>query len=145
VFSIVFLLIFNFQNVAQAEDATFGVHLRLLKPIVTTVIQPLSFPDTNSGSNANVVVSSTSDGAAKVDVAGGANRTILSTVIEDRIEMASSSSSSSVAVDSFSVKGPASFDSDGNAKLSVGATAHILASNEDANYSGSATLRVIYQ
>ena len=143
--SVIFLLLFNFMNVAQSEDAAFSVRIRLLKPIVTTVVQPLSFPDTMAGSSSSVVVSSTADSAAQVDVQGGANRTIHSYVVENSIAMTSPSSSSNVRVDGFSVKSPTAFDSTGKAKLSVGATAHILASNEDANYAGNATLRVIYQ
>lgn len=143
--SIICAVLLSFLNVAVSEDAGFDVRLRLLKPIVTTTIQSLSFPDTVVGNDTAVVVSSTSDGAAKFDVGGGANRTIFSYVVENSITMTTSSSSSGVMVDGFSVDSPSSFDSAGKAKLNVGATAHVLASNEDADYSGSATLRVIYQ
>lgn len=144
-FSVILLLFLSNFNPVMSEDASFGARLRLFKPITTTVVQSLSFPDAMAGTASSVVVTASSDKAAIVDVSGGANRSIQSYVIENSINATDPNSGESITIDGFTIDGPSSFNANGKAQINIGATAHLLASNEDGEYKGSATLRVIYQ
>ena len=131
---------------AMATDQSYNLSLRLLKPITITKVQDLSFPDrTITGSAFNVVVATGNSGAAIFTAQGSKYRSITKSVVESTINMSAPGVVGTIAVDTFSFTGTTSFDGSGNATgLKVGATAHILASSQDGNYSGSATYRVVY-
>ena len=139
------LFVFNFLYTATASDQPFAVSLRLLKPVVISEVRSLAFPDTTTGTTSQIVVSSTGDTAAKFEVVGSANSNIVSTVVEHSIVMSAPSVSDPIVVDGFTVQAPLALNELGKASVGVGGTAHINNSNEDGDYSGSATLRVIYE
>ena len=132
---------------AMATDQTFNVSLKLFKPITITKVQDLLFPDTTlTGSAFTIVVLPADSGAANFTAQGGKNRNITKSVVESSINMAAAGVVGTIAVDTFVLSGPTAFDGSGNITgIKVGATAHVLAASEDGNYTGTATLRVVYQ
>lgn len=132
---------------AYATDQSFNVSMKLFKPISITKVQDLAFPDTTlTGSAFNVSVLPADSGAATFSATGGNSRSITRSVVESSINMSATGVTGNIAVDTFALSGPTAFDSSGNATgLKVGATAHVLATSLDGNYSGSATYRVVYQ
>ena len=132
---------------AMATDQSFNVSLKLFKPITITKVQDLLFPDaTLTGSAFNIVVLPADSGAANFTAQGGKSRNITKSVVESSINMSASGVTGTIAVDTFVLAGPTAFDASGNATgIKVGATAHVLAASEDGNYTGTATLRVVYQ
>ena len=131
---------------AMATDENFNILFSIKSPISITVLQELLFPDVSiGGSDVNVVVSTTSPSAASFISQGGKNRTITRSVVPPTIYLSAPGVAGDIKVDSFVVSGPSSFDSTGSASFKVGATANILASNDDANYAGFTTFRVVYQ
>ncbi|MEI6093212.1 MAG: DUF4402 domain-containing protein [bacterium] len=132
---------------ATATDQSFSTNLKLYKPITITKTQDLLFPDTTlTGTAFNIVVIPGGSGSANFNAQGGKNRTITKSVVESSINMSAPGATGTIAVDTFALSGPTAFDSLGNATgIKVGATAHILANTEDGNYSGTSTLRVVYQ
>ncbi|MFH1223990.1 MAG: DUF4402 domain-containing protein [Pseudomonadota bacterium] len=133
------------SNTAVAEDATFFIRLRLLKPIVTTEVHPLSFPDTVVGTDSDITVNASNNEAALIDVTGTANANITGGVVESSITMTAPGSDTPVRVDNFIVNTPSALNNSGKGNIGVGATAHMLASNDGGTYNGTATLRVVYQ
>ena len=135
------------SSATYATDQSFNVSLKLYKPITITKVQDLSFSDvTLTGANINQVLAPAASGAAVFNAQGGKNRNITSSVVENSINMSAPGVTGTIAVDSFLLSGPTAFDGSGNANnIRVGATAHILAASEDGNYTGTATLRVVYQ
>ena len=131
---------------AMATDQSFNVSLKLFKPITITKVQDLLIPQaTLTGSAFDIVVATSDSGAAAFNAQGGKSRTITRSVVESTIDLSASGVSGKIAVDNFVLAGPTAFDASGNANgLKVGATAHVLAASEDGDYSGSATMRVIY-
>lgn len=131
---------------ALASDKSFDVTMKLLKPIAITKVQDLLFPDTTlTGSAFTVVVATGDSGAASFTATGGKSRSIAKSIVETSIDMSASGVTGKIAVDTFTLAGPTAFDSSGNITgLKVGATAHVLADSEDGDYSGTATLRVVY-
>ena len=132
---------------AMATDKSFNVSLKLFKPITITKVQDLLFPDTTlTGSAINLIVLPADSGAANFTAQGGKSRNITKSVVESSINMAAAGVVGNIAVDTFVLSGPTAFDGSGNITgIKVGATAHILAASEDGNYTGTATLRVVYQ
>ena len=132
---------------AMATDQSFNTSLKLFKPITITKVQDLSFPDTTiTGSLINLVVLPADSSAASFTAQGGNSRSITKSIVESSINMSASGVVGNIAVDTFVLSGPTAFDGTGNITgLKVGATAHILAASLDGNYTGSATLRVVYQ
>ena len=135
------------SGTAMATDQSFSTSLKLFQPITITKAQDLLFPDTTLTSSAfNITVLPADSGAATFNAQGGKNRNITKSVVESSINMSASGVTGTIAVDTFVLSGPTAFDSTGNANgIKVGATAHILAASQDGNYSGTATLRVVYQ
>ena len=133
-------------SIAVAYEQDFNISIRLRSPISITVIQELLFPDVVlSGTDFNLIVQSTDVNAASFISSGGKNRTITTSIVPPTIYLTAPGILGSIKVDSFTVFGPSAFDSVGNASFKVGATASILASSEDADYSGFAIFRVVYQ
>lgn len=132
---------------AMATDQSFNTSLKLFKPITITKVQDLLFPDTTlTGSAFNIVVLPADSGAATFNAQGGKNRNLTKSIVESSINMSAPGVTGTIAVDTFVLSGPTAFDSAGDANgIKVGATAHVLAASEDGNYSGTATLRVVYQ
>lgn len=135
------------SGTAMATDQSFSVSLKLFQPITITKVQDLLFPDTTlTGSAFNLTVLPADSGAAAFNAQGGKNRNITKSVVESSINMSASGVTGNIAVDTFVLTGPTAFDGSGNANgIKVGATAHVLAASQDGNYSGTATLRVVYQ
>lgn len=132
---------------AMATDQSFNASLKLFKPITITKVQDLLFPETTlTGSAINLVVLPADSGAANFNAQGGKSRNITKSIVESSINMSAPGVTGNIAVDTFVLDGPTAFDASGDANgIKVGATAHILAGSEDGNYSGTATLRVVYQ
>ncbi len=139
------LLMLNFSNVVTATDAPFTVSLRLLKPIIINEVRSLAFPDTTTGTSRNYVVSSTDDNSARFDLTGSSGANIVTTVIENSINLSDSDSTTPILVDNFTVQAPLALNINGKGSVGVGGTAHISSESQDGNYSGLATLRVTYQ
>ena len=135
------------SGTVMATDQSFSVSLKLFQPITITKVQDLLFPDaTITGSAFTVVVLPADSGAASFTAQGGKNRNITKSVVESSVNMAASGVAGNIAVDTFVLSGPTAFDATGNATgIKVGATAHVLAGSLDGNYTGTATLRVVYQ
>ena len=132
---------------AMATDQSFSTSLKLFQPITITKVQDMSFVDTTlTGSAFTVVVLPADSGAATFNAQGGKSRNIARSVVESSISMSASGAVGNIAVDTFALTGPTAFDATGNATgIKVGATAHVLAASQDGNYTGTATLRVVYQ
>ena len=135
------------SGTAMATDQSFSVSLKLFQPITITKVQDLLFPDTTlTGSAFTVAVLPADSGAASFTAQGGKNRNITKSVVESSVNMSASGVVGNIAVDTFVLTGPTAFDATGNATgIKVGATAHVLAASQDGNYTGTATLRVVYQ
>ena len=132
---------------AMATDQSFNASLKLFKPITITKVQDLLFPDTTlTGSAFTIVVLPADSGAANFNAQGGKSRNVTRSIVESSINMSASGVAGTIAVDTFVLSGPTAFDASGNISgIKVGATAHVLAASEDGIYSGTATLRVVYQ
>ena len=144
---IVMMFALTLSASAMATDQSFNVSLKLFKPITITKVQDLLFPNTTlTGAAFSVVVLPADSGAANFNAQGGKSRNITRSVVESSINMSAPGSVGNIAVDTFVLSGPTAFDASGNANgIKVGATAHILAASEDGDYTGTATLRVVYQ
>ena len=142
-----FVLMMMVGATAMATDQSFNISLKLFKPITISKLQDLLIPDaTLTGSAFTIVVATGDTGAATFNAQGGKNRSITRSVVESSIDMSASGVTGVIAVDSFVLAGPVAFDASGDANgLKVGATAHVLAASEDGDYTGTATLRVVYQ
>jgi Domain of unknown function (DUF4402) len=132
---------------AMATDQSFNANLKLFKPITISKVQDLLFPDTTlTGSAFNIVVLPADSGAANFTSQGGKNRSITKSIVQSSINMSASGVVGTIAVGTFVLSGPTAFDASGNITgIKVGATANVLAASEDGNYTGTATLRVVYQ
>ena len=135
------------SQAAMATDQSFSASLKLFQPITIAKVQDLSFPDTTiTGAAINLTVLPADSGAASFTAQGGKNRNITKSVVESTINMSATGVVGNIAVDTFVLSGPTAFDATGNITgIKVGATAHILTSSLDGNYTGTATLRVVYQ
>jgi hypothetical protein len=142
-----FVVMMMVGSTAMATDQSFNISMKLFKPITISKVQDLLIPNTNlTGSAFTVVVATGDTGAASFTAVGGKNRSITRAVVESSINMSASGVTGNIAVDTFVLAGPVAFDASGNITgLKVGATAHVLAASEDGDYSGTATLRVLYQ
>jgi hypothetical protein len=140
------IMIAMLSATAMATDRSFNVTLKLYKPITIDKVQDLLFPDaTLTGSAFDIAVATSDTGAAAFNAQGGKNRSISSSIVESSISMSAPGVATSIAVDNFVVSAPTAFDNSGNANgIKVGATAHVLSNSEDGNYSGTATMRVVY-
>jgi len=130
-----------------ATDQSFNTSMRVFRPIVVNKGQDLTFPTQvlNNGDTTLVVKPSDTE-AAVFNTHGGENRTMIRSVLESNIMLTAPDSSDSIIVNGFTVAGPESFNSAGQANnIRVGATAKLLASVSDGDYYGVGTLRVIYQ
>ena len=145
IFIIISLLMI--AKTAMATDQSFSTSLKLYQPITITKVQDLSFPNTTlTGSAFNVTVLPADAGAASFTAQGGKSRNITKSVVESSINMTALGVTGNIAVDTFVLTGPTAFDGTGNATgIKIGATAHVLAASQDGNYTGTATLRVVYQ
>ncbi|MEI6093024.1 MAG: DUF4402 domain-containing protein [bacterium] len=143
----ILISLLTLSSVAMATDQSFNASLKLFKPITISKIQDLLFPDTTlTGSAFTIAVLPADSGAATFNAQGGKSRSITKSIVESSINMSASGVAGTIAVDTFVLSGPSAFDSSGNANaIKVGATAHVLAASEDGNYTGTATLRVVYQ
>jgi len=125
-------------------DQLFTISLRLLKPTTMTEVHALSFPDANTGIEQDLVVPASSPNAGALEVAGSKNIGINSSVVENGIMIASPDTDTKITVDGFTLSSPPVMDDQGKATVKIGGTAHILADAQDGDYSGTATLRVVY-
>ena len=143
----ILISLLTLSSVAMATDQSFNASLKLFKPITISKIQDLLFPDTTlTGSAFTIAVLPADSGAATFNAQGGKSRSITKSIVESSINMSASGVAGTIAVDTFVLSGPTAFDASGNANaIKVGATAHVLAASEDGNYTGTATLRVVYQ
>ncbi len=143
--TILLLLLIPFTG--NTTDQGFNTALQLLKPITISKVQDLLIPDTTlTGADFNVVVSTSDSGAVTFNARGSKNRNITRSVMEPSIELSAPGVAGKISVDTFIVAGPTIFDESGNANgVKIGATAHVLATSESGDYSGIATLRVVYQ
>jgi hypothetical protein len=143
---LVLISLLTLSTAAYATDQAFNATLKLFKPITITKVQDLSFPDTTiTGSAIDLTVAPAASTAASFTAAGGNSRTFTRSVVESSINMSAPSVVGNIAVDTFVLAGPVAFDATGNATgLKVGATAHILTTSLDGNYTGAATLRIVY-
>jgi hypothetical protein len=142
------LLLFLFViSPAWATDQPFIVTLKMFKPITVTKNRDLIFPaKILSGGDESIVVGTGETGAADFSIFGGNNRSVVRTVLESSLTLTAPGVTGTVTVDNFTVSGPLAFNGSGQAEgLRVGATAKILASNENGDYAGIATFRVVYQ
>ena len=135
------------SSTAMATDQGFSTALNLFKPIAITKVADLSFGNrTITGSAFAVTVATTDSGAANFTATGGNSRSITTSIVESSINMSASGVVGNIAVDTFLLAGPTAFDASGNATgIKVGATAHVLSTSLDGNYTGVATLRIVYQ
>ena len=132
-------------STAYATDQSFNVTMKLRAPIVLTEVTPLVFPDQTTGTAQDITVVTRDAGAASFTATGGRNRSIARSVVESSINMDAGIRGDNIAVDTFVLGGPTAFDGGGNITgLKVGAGAHILATNPDGDYTGTATLRIVY-
>ena len=143
---IIAIILFN-VSLLWAENQSFNISLKLLKPITITTVSNLIFPSKIlSGTDEAIVVAPGDLGAATFEAQGGKNRSIVRSIVESDIGLSAPGVPGQIVVDTFVVAGPTSFDPTGVASgLKVGATANILASSQDGDYLGMATFRVIYQ
>jgi len=143
----IMISLLTLSAVAMATDQSFSTSLKLFQPITISKVQDLLFPNTTlTGSAFTIAVLPADSGAASFNAQGGKNRNITKSVVESSINMSASGVVGNIAVDTFVLTGPTAFDSTGNiTAIKVGATAHVLAASLDGNYSGTATLRVVYQ
>ncbi len=128
----------------SSTDQPFTVGMRLLKPIIATQVRGLDFPDAEAGIGHNLVVNPTSENAAVFELTGSRNAVISSTVLESSITLSSPSSGTSITIDGFKVTAPSAINDQGKATIKIGGTAHVDAEAQEGDYSGSATLRVVY-
>ena len=137
-------------STAYAADQSFNATLKLKAPIIITPLTNLAFPDASiTGSAQNITVAPADAGAASFSATGGKNRNITRSVVESSINMNAGVVGDNIAVDTFVLSGPTAFNGSGAilaaSPIKVGATAHVLASNADGDYSGTATFRLVYQ
>ena len=130
----------------MATDQSFDISIKLLKPIYINKVQDLLFPPTTlTGSDFDLTVLPSDSGAAVFNAQGGNNRNITKSVVESSINASAVGITGTISVNNFVLTGPTAFDGTGSASgIRVGATVHILAISEDGNYTGTATLRVVY-
>ena len=138
------LLVALLVSPAWSTDQFFTVSLRLLKPIVMTEVHALSFPDANTGVGQDLVVHASSTDAGAFEVVGSKNIGISSSVVENSIMITSPDTDTAITVDGFTLSSPHVINDQGKATVKVGGTAHILADAKEGDYSGTATLRVVY-
>jgi hypothetical protein len=143
-FPLIFIFCLLLTNTASATDQPFTIGIRLLKPITTTLVQPLNFPDAEAGVGQNLVVKTTSDNAATFAITANKNSFINSTILESSVTLSSTSTPSTITIDGFRVTAPSATNDQGKAIIKVGGTAHVDAKDLNGDYSGSATLRVVY-
>ena len=134
------------SSTAMATDQSFNNTLTLFKPIAITKVADLNFGSQNiTGSAFDVTVAAADSGAASFTATGGNSRSFTKSIVESSINMSASGVVGNIAVDTFTLAGPTAFDASGNATgIKVGAKAHVLAGSLDGNYTGAATLRVVY-
>ena len=128
-------------------NTAFSINMNLFAMITVAKVQDLIFSDaTLTGSAFNITVATGASGAASFNATGTNNRSITRSVVQSSVNMTATGVTGTIAVDTFVLAGPTAFDASGNANgLKVGATAHVLATSEDGNYSGSGTFRIVYQ
>lgn len=142
---ITLLLTLGLAGNLMATDEQFNATMELLSPITITEVNALTFPDAVAGTAQAITVLTTDAGAAEFNASGTANTNITTTVVEASINM-SDGGGNDILVDSFTNDAPAAFDGTGNANgINVGATANIEATDPAGSYSGTATLRIVYQ
>jgi hypothetical protein len=148
-----FVLIFILMISATAPASTgtvntaFSINMNLFAIVTVTKVQDLTFPQaTLTGSAFTIIVNTGDSGAATFNATGTNSRSITKSIVQSSINMSASGVAGTIAVDTFILAGPTAFDGSGNANgIKVGATAHVLATSLDGNYTGTATLRVVYQ
>jgi hypothetical protein len=135
-------------SAANATDVMFRASIRLFKPIAVSNIQDMSFTSNSAlSSNQNALELKAGSGAAIFNIKsqGGSNRSMVSAVVESSVNMSAPGVKGTIPVSNFKLSAPTAFDASGNANnIKVDATAKVLASSEEANYEGTATLRVVY-
>lgn len=143
-----------------ATDGTFNISATLLRePIVLTVLNNLSFPETNAGTAQTVTVSPGASSAAKFSATGMPLQGVTGSVTQETVELtctsgactSSTGDAKKIEIDTFSFggdmnsSGGANFDSNGTLNnLTIGAKEHIKASNLQGTYTGTATFRLVY-
>lgn len=125
-----FLVILGFANIALAVD------------IVITETRGLAFPNEEAGHAGYIVVAATDGTAASFNITGDPNTSFSRSITESSIQM--TNGGSSITVNNFTFAGNAYFDGSGNATVTVGATAQLSGGEIAGDYSGAATLHIVY-
>lgn len=116
--------------------------------LLITKVSDLIFPDTMiTGVAQNITVAVTDAGAATFNATGGGkNKTFNQRkVVQTSVSLTAPGVAGTIVVDSFTYSStPNRFDNRGNAVgIKVGATAHILSTTLDGDYSGTLTFRLV--
>ncbi len=143
------LTVASFQS--HAVDELFDVSLKLLTPITITETQALDFGETVAGSASTLVVAAADANAAVFTASGEAAETASVQIVEANITLTTddgSDTTKQITVDNFSLGGDVSGGSmtfsGGADDIRVGATANVEAEDIAGDYSGTATLQVVY-
>ena len=134
--------------------STIVVSLLFLLPVTSfaaltiTKVSDLVFPDTTiTGAAINLVVAPTAAGAATFNATGGGKNKTFNTrkVVQTSVSMTAPGVAGTIVVNSFTYSStPNKFDASGNANgIKVGATARILSTTLDGNYTGTLTFRLV--
>lgn len=147
-------IIASFTNAFAASEERFNTSFKLLKPISITQQSDISFAELKAGKNARVTTRANDNSAIVFSASGQPNTSITATIVEDQITLVTGNGESSekqIVVNQFTTggnlnqNGSATFDANGQlSDLRVGATAHVLASNQAGDYTSNATFRVVY-
>jgi len=108
----------------------------------------MTSPLEHSGQTKDVIVDPNDSFAAIFNASGAPNTNFTTSIIENSINIITGDGSDAtkrINVSTFTFSGLTSFDGTGNVNgIKVGATFHILSNNIPGDYSGTATLRIIY-
>lgn len=132
---------------AVATDQSFSVTMKLGTPISITKLRDLIFPDTAFIGAQDLIIASTAVNSASFTVTGRKNKHLVVSIVPVTVAMSAPGVTGTITVDTFTINPgpPHKFNVSGNAAFTVGATAHILATSEDGDYTGTAAIRVVYQ
>jgi len=143
---------------ANAVDESFNIGMKLLTPIAITEVRQLDFVDTIAGADNTVVTAPADPIAAVFNSTGDSSKTATASVVEGSVTMLRTGGTpgntpDEFTVDSFALGGAGitggnqvDYAASGGSvnDIRVGGTANILAEDLAGNYTGTATLRIVY-
>jgi hypothetical protein len=140
---------------AISENADFKAKIRLLTPIIFTSVTDLNFGDVIQGSTADYTVAADTADAAALTITGLQSTTVTLTLASPNITMtldgvaSGGDATKEINVGAFTYGasvsgGQATFDSNGDLSVSIGATASVLSTNVAGDYEALNNLTVAY-